>query len=110
MLTVLNIHFYTAPLHYTMHVLYLQTTQARDLRYASTVSFERRQRDRDTEQLTQEKLLAADQRKQDEENRPRTYVLYSVCMALCVYFMCFYTITAATTTIIAATTTTTMLQ
>jgi hypothetical protein len=51
-----------------------QTTKARDLRYASTISYERRAREWDREQLTQEKLLAADQSKQDEENRPLTYV------------------------------------
>jgi hypothetical protein len=64
-----------------------QTKKDRDLRYASTISYERRAREWDAEQLTQEKVLAADQRKQDEENRPKTYdtssfslfYLYSVC-------------------------------
>jgi hypothetical protein len=36
------------------------------------VNYERRARERDVEQLLQEKLLSADARKQDEENRPKT--------------------------------------
>jgi len=54
-----------------------QTTAGRDLNYASTINFERRARTWDSEQLTQEKLLANDQRKQDEENRPKTYLEYA---------------------------------
>jgi hypothetical protein len=64
------------------------------LRYASTISYERRAREWDREQLTQEKLLAADQSKQDEENRPLTYVTKSliVTRAACAMLgrLCFW--------------------
>jgi hypothetical protein len=67
--------------------VFSQTKAKRDLRYASTISFERRAREWDEESLTQEKLLAEDQRAQDVENRPKTYVcvccyLY-ICLPLC---------------------------
>jgi hypothetical protein len=54
-----------------------QTAAQRDLGYASTISFERRARVWDTEALTQEKLLANDQRAQDQDNRPKTYLEYA---------------------------------
>lgn len=68
----------------------VQTKKARDLRYASTVSYERRAREWDTEQLTQEKLLAADARAQDEENKPKTCVhcWFSFClMPVCMHVL-----------------------
>jgi len=52
------------------------TQTGRDLKYASTVSYERHAREWDVEQLLQEKLLAEDARKQDEENKPKTYLEY----------------------------------
>jgi len=54
-----------------------KTTAGRDLKYASTVSYEKRARERDMETLTLEKMLAEDARKQDEENRPKTYLEYA---------------------------------
>jgi hypothetical protein len=65
--------------------VFSQTKAKRDLRYASTISFERRAREWDEESLTQEKLLAEDQRAQDVENRPKTYVCYYLYICLPVY-------------------------
>ncbi|KAJ1440875.1 hypothetical protein B484DRAFT_131217 [Ochromonadaceae sp. CCMP2298] len=55
------------------------TQTGRDLKYASTVSYERHAREWDVEQLLQEKLLAEDARKQDEENKPKTYGTSVLC-------------------------------
>lgn len=54
------------------------------------MSYERRAREWDTEQLTQEKLLAADARKQDEENRPKTYVFYFIILLCYVFYIQYY--------------------
>ena len=54
-----------------------QQKQGRTDKYASTVNFEVRQQQRDYEQLRTEKLLKLDSLKQDEENRPKTYVEYA---------------------------------
>ena len=56
-----------------LYDLLFQALAHRGEAYASTISYERRARQWDLEQLTAEKLLREDQRKQDEENRPKTY-------------------------------------
>ena len=71
MLELVLIYFPTLTTFDTNYTL--QTTAGRDLKYASTVSYEKRARERDMETLTLEKMLAEDARTQDEENRPKTY-------------------------------------
>ncbi len=51
-----------------------QTQAGRDEAYSSTISFEQHAQVWDREQLTTERALRHDARKQDKENKPKTCV------------------------------------